>query len=194
MSTPQGQSGYQLQQPPSANPNGYGGPNMRYGDPIGSTSNWGYAQQNLPNTPFSYQEQAAGLYGTPFQSNPNQYGRWNWASQMPPPQQQPGNVGGGYQPGPGAPPIPPGTPPAGNGMPQTGGAPGGPGLFGMTKDQQQSTQYNAGVPQTGDIWSNPAFANVAAGSGGLFGPSAASQQLQQQKVQEALARRAARGV
>lgn len=205
MSNSSGQSnGYQLQQPTAANPNGYGGQNMRYGDPIGSPSNWGYAQQNLPGTPFSYQEQAAGLYGTPFQSDPNQYGRWNWASQMQPP-------GNPNTPAPGNPPgnpyIPPGTPPPATGGgstqqpdPNAVGAGGQPGssIFTQSHGEQMATPYSQaavaqGMNQGGDIWSNPAFANLAAASGGgsLFGPSAGSNQALQQKMQEAAARRAA---
>lgn len=190
MSTPSGQPGQMggftnggyggLKQPQSANPNGYGGPDMRYGD-VNPGVNMGYAAQNLPGTPFSYQEQAAGLYGTPFQSDPNQYGRWNWANQ-------------GWGPGtpstpgaPGSPPIPPGTPPPGNpGSPPIPPGPGAPppqtgggnpaavdsrSLFGgMSRDQQMAQPYNPGVPTQGDIWSNPAFANQMAGyNGGTLG-------------------------
>lgn len=190
MSTSSGQSGYSLQQPNPANPNGYGGPNMRYGD-TNVDRNMFYANQNLPGTPFSYQQQAAGLYGTPFQSNPNQYGRWNWASQ---PGAGAAAQPGGYQPGPGAPPIPPGTPPPGNlGSPpippSSTAQPQAQGLFNMSRDEQMNAPYSQaaiaqGMNQGGDIWSNPAFANAVAGagSGGLFGPSAASQAALQQRM------------
>ncbi len=179
----------------------WGGQNMRYGGPIGTPSNWTSAQQNLPGASDPNLLAATAMYGTPWQGNGvGSYGRWNWAQ---PQSAGQGQQGGGYQSGPGVPLIPPGTPPpAGTGTPTsvggngTGGVPSGVGLFGMTQDQQMGTARNPGAPSGGDIFTNPAFANAVQGQGGngLFGPSAAADQLQQQKVQEALARRAARGV
>ncbi len=168
------------------NPNGYGGPGMRYGQPSGDPSNMQYAAQNLPGTPYSYQQQAAGLYSTPFQSDPSQYGRWNWASQYHPNQGGQPPIPPGTPPPAGTPPIttPPGssgggvTPPAGGGQPPPTGGNGNPGqpqgyqgMFGLSDSQMQGVQRNPGAPSGGDIWTNPAFANVAGGTGGggLFG-------------------------
>ncbi len=146
------------------NPNGYGGPGMRYGD-TNSSTNLGYAQQNLPGTPMVYQQQAAGLYGTPYQSDPNQYGRWNWANQSGGNSSMPG-TGTPYIPpvNGGQPPIPPGTPPptgGGQPPPQTGGGQPPPG------QPPQPTQ--SPIAGGGDIAS---FANSLVGmpGGSIGGP------------------------
>ncbi len=192
--------------PQQNNPLGWGGPQMRWGSTDPGT-NMGYASQNMPGATMPNQQSAAGLYGTPWSSNPNNYGRWNWinatqGSQVggqqgqtpytppgtPPPTTQPPPPTGGA---PGTTPPPPaGTPPGTT--PPTGGMPNGPfgggvgtqpgtqqppsnynGMFGLSDQQVASTQRNPGVPSQGDIWSNAAFANAAAnsGGGGLFGGS-----------------------
>ncbi len=97
MSTPSGQSGGQYTpgggqltpgsvygQTPVQTP-AWGGSMLRWGDTEPGV-NAGYAAQAMPGTPASYQQMFSGLAGTPWASNPNQYGRWNWAGQMPAPQ------------------------------------------------------------------------------------------------------------
>ncbi len=147
------------------NPNGYGGPGMRYGQPSGDPTNMQYAAQNLPGTPYAYQQQAAGLYSTPYQSDPNQYGRWNWANQMGGGNSSMPGTGTPYIPpvNGGQPPIPPGTPPptgGGQPPPQTGGGQPPPG-------QPQPTQ--SPIAGGGDIAS---FANSLVGmpGGSIGGP------------------------
>ncbi len=78
----------------------WGGPQLRWGD-VNPGVNAGYAGLAMPGTPPSYQQMFSGLAGTPWSSNPNQYGRWNWAQQMPQQTQQPGM---GYPPPGGQPP------------------------------------------------------------------------------------------
>ncbi len=171
----------------------WGGPNLRYGD-VNPGVNAGYAGQAMPGTPASYQQAFSAIAGTPMSSNPNQYGRWNWAAQMPqqgqppgqpqqpqpqqPPPQQP------YQPPPQQPyqppPQQPQQPAPQQPQPQAPNNPNGQygsmptptnpyaGGGGNTAYSADAIRYGMNV---GDIWSNPVFANmmaarVAAGLGG----------------------------
>lgn len=189
------------QQQPQPN-NWWGGQQMRWGGPIGDPNNYMYAQQNLPGATTPNLLAASALYGTPWQGQGvGSYGRWNWAQGMGQGQQgqpqAPGTPQTPYTP----PPATGGTtpPPAGYGG---GTAPGtnpstGSRLFGLTPDQQASQPLNPGAPTGGDIFSNPAFANAASGTGGggLFGtnytpppnmnpaPDAATRAARQQQAQ-----------
>jgi len=151
----------------------WGGPNLRWGD-TNPGVNAGYAAQAMPGTPFGYQQGFAATAGTPWSSNPNQYGRWNWAGQQaaqpqpgqpyqPPAPYQPPQQPAPYQP-PSNPaqPAQPGTPPPAGGY--SSSTPGT--LFTTSHEQQMNTPYSPAAiamgMNVGDIWSNPAFANAMA--------------------------------
>ena len=151
----------------------WGGPQLRWGD-TNPGVNAGYAAQAMPGTPGSYQQAFSALAGTPWSSNPNQYGRWNWAAQMPQGQQQPQQPQQPYQPyqpqpyqppapqqpAPYQPPSTPSTqvPSSGNGSMPT---PTNPYAGGRGNVNYSQAAIDQGLTQ-GDIWSNPAFANMVA--------------------------------
>lgn len=172
----------------------WGGPNLRWGDPNPGV-NAGYAAQAMPGTPASYQQGFSATAGTPWSSNPNQYGRWNWATQgqqgqqqpqqpapYMPPIQQPAPLP--YQPAPQqpqqpqqpAPTIPQQPAPTGGTLDPINGRYGSmPTPINPYAGGNGNTPYSAEAiargMNVGDIWSNPVFANMMAASmhGGSIG-------------------------
>lgn len=104
-------------------PASWGGPNLRWGSTDPGV-NQGYADAAMPGTPSLYRTAFSGAAGTPFASNPMQYGRWNWAGGGAGGGQQPAPGGGGYYP-PTPTPTPTPQPPGGgwDGQPNTPGDP-----------------------------------------------------------------------
>ncbi len=172
----------------------WGGPNLRWGD-TNPGVNAGYASQAMPGTPAGYQQGFAATAGTPWSSNPNQYGRWNWAAQMPQQPQQPGQPQQPYQPPQGQPQQPqqpyqpaPYQPAPQQPAPQqpqqnasarlqaqlaalpNGGRGATPTAINPYAGGNGNVTYSqAAVDQgltTGDIWQNPLFANMIANNHG----------------------------
>ncbi len=174
----------------------WGGPNLRWGD-TNPGVNAGYAATAMPGTPGGYQQAFSALAGTPWSSNPNQYGRWNWATQQG--QQQPPQPPSPYtpqpyqpqqpapyqpqqpqQPSPYQPQQPQPAAPAGDQSAQQirNSINNGRGFFanaqaGADRNDVYSPEAIAKGMNVGDIWSNVAFANAMAaqntGGGGIFG-------------------------
>ncbi len=151
----------------------WGGPGLRWGSTDTGT-NSGYAAQAMPGTPGGYQQGFAATAGTPWSSNPNQYGRWNWLNQQPQ-QGQPPPQGQPYQPPPPQNPYQPPPqqyqPPPQQATPSPQVPSSGTGAMPTATNPYAGGAGNVNYSQAaidrgmnvGDIWSNPAFANAVAG-------------------------------